>query len=80
MDFDWQTVAVVLVIGIACAYLVRAAWRTVARRRAAACGGCGSCPAEAGTQQRQIVGVAQLSESLPTGPSASADRNGSGSG
>jgi hypothetical protein len=45
MTFDWQNVAALAIVLTAAVYLIRRAWRTVAKKRAGGCGACGSCPA-----------------------------------
>jgi hypothetical protein len=57
MNLDWQNAVVLLLVTGAFAYLVRAAWRSVARRKSPACGGCGTCPAGAAPQAHQLVGI-----------------------
>lgn len=52
---DWQLLTVIVAIGVAGAYLLRRAWRTVAGRKGG-CGGCGGAPREEGT----FVPVGQL--------------------
>lgn len=47
MNLDWQTVAVLVLLAAACAYLTRLAWQSVTRRQAASCGGCDTCPSSA---------------------------------
>ncbi len=61
MTFDGQTAGVLVIVGAASAYLARVLWQSVARRRAAACGGCGSCPAGQTNGQPQVVEIGQLS-------------------
>jgi FeoB-associated Cys-rich membrane protein len=65
MNFDWQTVAVVLVIAVACVYLARSAWRTVARKKAGACGACPTCPSNPTQGEPQVIGVGQLTRAAP---------------
>jgi FeoB-associated Cys-rich membrane protein len=68
MNFDWQTVAVVLVIAVACVYLARGAWRTVARKKAGACGACPTCPSNPTRDEPQVISVGQLTRpALPSG-------------
>ena len=73
MNFDWQTVAVVLVIAVACIYLARAAWQTVARKKAGACGGCPTCPSNPGQDEPEVIGVRELTRAAPR---AGANQNG----
>lgn len=65
MNLDWQTAAVGALIAAACTYLVRAAWQTVARKKAAACGGCDSCPSDAGPGGPEVVSLGNSSEKPP---------------
>ena len=58
MNFDWQNLSVLLLVGVAAAYLACAAWSSVARRKAAGCGGCGTC--SAGTDKQAVIGVQEL--------------------
>ncbi len=71
MVFDWQNLAVLVAVLAAAGYLARLAWQTVARRKAAACGGCGSCANADGPGQ--VVGMEVLSQSAQalTQPAAS---------
>jgi hypothetical protein len=61
MHLDWQNLAVLLAVLSAGGYLARAAWQSVARRKAAACGGCGNC--SQASAPTQIVGTDALSQS-----------------
>jgi hypothetical protein len=70
MLFDWQNLAVLLAVIAAAGYLSRLAWQTVSRRKAAACGGCGSCAKAAGPGQ--LVGLESLSKSAQALPRAAA--------
>ena len=73
MNFDWQTVGVVLVIAVACIYLARSAWQTVARKKAGACGACPTCPSNPGPSEPEVIGVEQLTQVVPP---AGANQNG----
>ncbi len=57
MTWDWQSLIVFAAIMVAGVYLARVGWQTVLRRRAAACGGCGTCPA-AGHAEPEVFGLA----------------------
>jgi hypothetical protein len=57
MNFDWQNVMALLVVGAAGVYLARVAWQSIARRKAAGCGSCGSCPSGAEANQPQLFGI-----------------------
>jgi hypothetical protein len=61
MDLVWQNLAVLLVVAVAGGYLARAAWQTLARKKAAACGGCGTCSNPA--SEPKIVTLDTLSQS-----------------
>jgi hypothetical protein len=61
MVFDWQNLAVLAAVLAAGGYLARLAWQTVKLRKAAACGGCGTC-ANANAPG-QMVGMEALSKS-----------------
>lgn len=61
----WQTLIVVLLVAAAAAYLARVAWQSLARRRAAACGGCGSCQAGAANEPTVQVTIQSLVRSTP---------------
>jgi hypothetical protein len=65
MQLDWQTAVVLFVIVAATAYLGRVAWRSIARRKAAACGGCDTCGANG---KAQMVELGQLASSAPQEP------------
>jgi hypothetical protein len=54
MNLDWQTATVLAAVGGAAVYLLRAVWQSVARQRAAACGGCNNCAAGADGQPKVI--------------------------
>jgi hypothetical protein len=60
MSVDWQTAVVLVAIFAAAAYLARMAWRSIARRKAAACGGCDTCGASG---QKQVVELGSLTNS-----------------
>jgi hypothetical protein len=49
MTFDWQDAIALVAAAAAASYLARRGWLAIKRKRAA-CGGCGSCPASAGTK------------------------------
>ena len=62
MQFDWQNLAVLVAVLAAGGYLLRRACQTMARRKAAACGGgCGSC--SLASEPVQLVGTDTLSQS-----------------
>ncbi|MGE3410099.1 MAG: FeoB-associated Cys-rich membrane protein [Pirellulales bacterium] len=42
---DWQTIATVVVVGLAAGYIGRQAWRALMQRRGG-CGQCAACPSE----------------------------------
>lgn len=63
MNSDWQNMIVLVVVAAAIAYLARVAWLSVARRRAAACGGCGNCPTAPGDKTPQVVEIQALGQS-----------------
>jgi hypothetical protein len=76
MHLDWQNLAVLLAVLSAGVYLGRAAWQSLARRKTAACGGCGNC--SQASVPTQIVGTDALSQSAQTlGKPASAPTNAS---
>ena len=56
MNFDAQTIAVLGIVTLAAVYLVRASWRSLVRRKAAACGACGSCQA-ASSKEPEVVEI-----------------------
>jgi hypothetical protein len=57
MNLDWQNAAVLLLVAAACAYLARRAWLTMARRKAAACGSCSSCPADSAKGEVEVIAL-----------------------
>jgi hypothetical protein len=63
MNLDWQNFAVLLLVAAAAIYLARLGWQSVARRKATACGGCGSCPVNSGGDGKPMVGLEQLAAS-----------------
>lgn len=65
MYFDWQTVAVGLVIAAACFYLARSARHIVARKKVSACGACPTCPSSSVQDEPQVIGVGQLTQAAP---------------
>jgi hypothetical protein len=73
VTFDWQTIAVVTIVAGAIAYLVGAAWRSIARRRrAAACGGCATCPSGVAESEPSVVEIGSLARSPSTHPGRAA--------
>jgi hypothetical protein len=58
MNLQWQNAAVLVVVVAAIGYLARGAWQTLARRKAAGCGSCGTCPA--GDPTPRVVGIEPL--------------------
>jgi hypothetical protein len=80
MTFDWQTVAVLVVVATACAYLGRTVYATLARRKAGACGGCGTCTAQSSAAEPEVVALASSAKACDAVPSAvHATNQGSGS-
>ncbi|MGD9722179.1 MAG: hypothetical protein AB7O59_11950 [Pirellulales bacterium] len=69
MTFDWQTTGVLAIVGAASVYLARVLWHSVIRRRAAACGSCGTCPAGQTNGQPQVVEIGQFSATPQNGRS-----------
>lgn len=68
MNADLQNIIALLVVLSAGVYVARAAWGTVMRRKAPACGsGCGTCPANSATTPGEMVGLDQLVESARSG-------------
>ncbi|MBI3837139.1 MAG: hypothetical protein HY288_04295 [Planctomycetia bacterium] len=57
MSFDWQNLTALLAVAAAGAYLARVAWLSIAKRKAAGCGSCGSCPSGALANQPQVFGI-----------------------
>lgn len=73
MSLDWQNAAVLVLVAAACAYLARLAWQSVARKKAAACGSCGSCPADAAKGEPEVIGLSSAnSQQVGAGPGANA--------
>jgi hypothetical protein len=64
----WQNVAVMVVVIAAGGYLARLAWQSIARRKAAACGGCGTCPASQTAEPAVHATIGPLAESTPRHP------------
>jgi len=58
MQLDWQTAAVLVIVALAAIYISRLAWLTLARKKAAACGGCKSCAANAANPVGPVVEIA----------------------
>ncbi len=65
VSFDWQNLAVLAIVLAAAGYLARTAWRSVARRKASACGACGDCSRPGGG--RQLVTIESLARSPSDG-------------
>ena len=42
---NWQDLAALVAVAMAAAYLATLAWRRLARRKTAGCGGCSNCAA-----------------------------------
>jgi hypothetical protein len=57
MNLDWQNLAALLVVAAAGVYLARVAWQSIARRKAAGCASCGSCPSGTSEKQPQLFGI-----------------------
>jgi hypothetical protein len=57
MNLEWQNLTALFVVAAAGVYLARVAWQSVARRKAAGCGSCGSCPSGAEANQPQLFGI-----------------------
>jgi hypothetical protein len=74
MSFDWQTTITVALVVAAAIYVARTAWRSVVQRQAAACGGCGTCPASKRGEPVSVIGVDQLAQTA--GAPASKPLNG----
>ena len=72
MTFDWQTITVLAIVAVAAVYLARAAWQTVARRKAAACGSCSSCPT--GDEEQQVVAIGNPTAQANGAPHATASK------
>ena len=60
MSFDLQTAVVLGVVVAAMGYIARRIWRSIVERKAAACGGCGTCPAAKQSDQINVIAVEQL--------------------
>jgi len=75
MNATLQNLIVLVVVVAAVAYLARVAWQTVARRKGAACGGCGNCPSAGANNAPSVVEIGSLtrsvSETAPTHGAAS---------
>jgi len=68
MTWGWQDVAALAVVAACLAYLLRRAWRAVARTPASGCAiGCGSCPSAAGGRRAAgpILPVESLGRPVP---------------
>ncbi|HEV3138589.1 MAG TPA: hypothetical protein VGZ26_11810 [Pirellulales bacterium] len=57
MSFEWQNLTALLVVAAAGVYLTRVAWQNIARRKAAGCGSCGSCPTGTEAKQPQLFAI-----------------------
>ena len=66
MSVDWQTAVVLTLVTTATVYVARTAWRSIVERKAAACGGCGTCPAAKQPDQINVIAVEQLLRSPAT--------------
>ena len=66
MNLDWQNFTALIAVAAAAAYLTRAAWRTIARRKSGGCGSCGSCPSGGEAKQPELfgIGLAPVAEKL----------------
>jgi hypothetical protein len=58
MNFGWQDVAALAIVGFAAIYLLRQAWRLL-RRRPTGCGGCSGCPTKPGSRPLVSLNVLQ---------------------
>jgi hypothetical protein len=65
MNFDWQNLTVFVVVLAAGGYLARVAWNSVARRQAAGCGSCGSCPTSSHAEEPRLVALQPPSSGAP---------------
>lgn len=62
MIFDWQILAVLFVVAVAVAYVVRHLWRSVSAKSAGGCGSCDSSCASnsgAGDDSSQLVSLSE---------------------
>ena len=64
MNAIFENLIVLAVVAAAVAYLARVAWQTVARRRAAACGGCENCPSASANNAPRVVEIGSLTSSV----------------
>ena len=73
MSFDWQNVAVLLIVLAALAYVARRGWARVRSMRARAgasssCAtGCGSCGTEERAPQPRATVLVQIGQAKPNG-------------
>ena len=63
MPFDWQNVIVLIAVAAAGAYIARATWLALARRKNVACGGCPKCAAA--DREPPLVGIHGWPNSRP---------------
>ena len=59
---DWQNITALTVVAGAAIYLASVIWRSLAKRKAAGCGSCASCPAES-KEPAQLVTLEPLGQS-----------------
>jgi len=64
MNATLQNLIVLAVVGAAVVYLARVAWHSVARRRAATCGGCADCPSASASGSPSVVEIGSLTRSV----------------
>ncbi|MFK7817817.1 MAG: FeoB-associated Cys-rich membrane protein [Planctomycetaceae bacterium] len=57
-DFDWQSIASLVCVLLAAAYIARATWKTFAGKKASACGSsCSGCDSAAGPKELPLVSL-----------------------
>jgi hypothetical protein len=61
MALDWQNLIAIALVLAAVMYLAVRGWRQVARKKAAGCGACSTCPvAENGAGKQPLVQIEAL--------------------
>jgi hypothetical protein len=65
MNFDGQNLVALLMVAAAGLYLARLAWQKIARKKAAGCGTCDSCPSS-GAESKQVFGIEPLTPKSKT--------------